>query len=180
MVQFPVARWLLPLLLAATPGFAAVSGGAPAATVSVETQGFLPGLGKAELPAHIATQMNGANAGAWRFVANGNAPDRVVWSFKTGPSANGAVRTYGFSRAMMERLVGAHHFVTIEAKLYLKGDYQCGDYETATIGPQMPDSELSATIVRMTRILMSCPSENSREPSAGLAASARTPGAMIP
>ena len=84
---------------------------ASATPMAIETTGSVPGLGEAELGRYVAEQMNAARVG-WQFVVVPNAsaqPNRVEWSFTAGPSASGTVRTYGFSRAMMERLMPGHY-----------------------------------------------------------------------
>jgi hypothetical protein len=135
-----------------------------AAPMAVEITGSVPGLGGAELGRYVAEQMNAARVG-WQFAAVPNAasePNRVEWSFTTGPSATGAVRTYGFSRAMMERLVGAHHYVTIEAKLYYHGQYQTVMLGHVTIGAAVPDPDLTTLIGKMTRLVMAYPMSQNR------------------
>ncbi len=143
----------------------------PSATqMAVETTGSVPGLGEAELARYVAEEMNAARVG-WQFVAVPNAsaaPNRVEWSFTTGPSASGAVRTYGFSRAMMERLMPAHHYVTIEAKLYWHGQYQTVMLGHVTTGATMPDPDLTALIGKMTRLVMAYPMSENRRPGVAL------------
>jgi hypothetical protein len=127
--------------------------------MAVEISGSVPGLSQAELRRYVAEQMNATRVG-WQFVAADKAdeePNRVEWSFTTGPSANGAVRTYGFSRAMMERLVGAHHYVTIEAKLYWHGQYQTVMLGHVTMGAAAPDPDLTTLIGKMTRLVLAYP-----------------------
>jgi hypothetical protein len=146
----------------------------PSATpMAVETTGSVPGLGEAELGRYVAEQMNAARVG-WQFAAVPNAaaqPNRVEWSFTIGPSASGAVRTYGFSRATMERLVPTRYYVTVEAKLYWHGQYQTVMLGHVTTGSAIPDPDLTALIGKMTRLVMAYRmSENSRRP--GVASSA--------
>jgi hypothetical protein len=144
------------------------TGAASAERVAVETAGDVPGLGEAELGRYVAEQMNATGARRWQFFADEKsdaAPeDRVEWSFTTGPSANGALRNYGFSRAMMERLIDAHHYVTVEAKLYWHGQYQSVMLGHVTIGPALPYPALTALIGKMTRLVMSYPTSQSRPP----------------
>jgi hypothetical protein len=148
---------------------------ASATPMAVKTTGSVPGLGEAELGRYVAEQMNAARVG-WQFVAVSNAaaaPNRVEWSFTTGPSASGAVRTYGFSRAMMERLMPAHHYMTVEAKLYWHGQYQTVMLGHVTTGTAMPDPDLSALIDKMTRLVMAYPmSEIDRRPGVASGAGA--------
>jgi hypothetical protein len=154
---------------------ARAAGQAPATPMAVKTTGEVPGLGEAELGRYVAEQMNAARVG-WQFVAAANAsaqPNRVEWSFTTGPSASGAVRTYGFSRAMMERLMPAHYYMTVEAKLYWHGQYQTVMLGHVTTGTAMPDPDLSALIDKMTRLVMAYPmSDNVRRPGVASGAGA--------
>ncbi|HUC65061.1 MAG TPA: hypothetical protein VMA53_06525 [Stellaceae bacterium] len=138
-----------------------------AAPMAVETTGWVPGFGEADLGRYVAEQMNAARVG-WQFAAVPNAaaqPNRVEWSFTTGPSASGAVRTYGFSRATMERLMPTRYYVTVEAKLYWHGQYQTVMLGHVTTGTATPDPDLTALIGKMTRLVMAYPmSENERRP----------------
>ncbi|HUJ97695.1 MAG TPA: hypothetical protein VLV85_05570 [Stellaceae bacterium] len=141
---------------------------ASAKPMAVETTGSVPGLDEAELGRYVAEQMNAARVG-WQFVAAANAsaqPNRVEWSFTAGPSASGSVRTYGFSRAMMERLMPAHYYMTVEAKLYWHGQYQTVMLGHVTTGVAMPDPDLTALIGKMTRLVMAYPMSQNR-PSGG-------------
>jgi len=179
------ARAFVSLLLA----LIAVSGAAAAEpaseeppTLTVEARGSVPGIGEADLAAFVATQMREAGKSAWRFApaaGSGASKDRVEWSFATGPSAVGAVRTYGYSRAMMERLVGAHHYVTIKARLYLHGDYQTETLGEATIGAG-PDPALAAEIATITRLLLLSTDPNSLGSPQLLDATIRPMGEIIP
>ncbi|HZB93408.1 MAG TPA: hypothetical protein VE397_18315 [Stellaceae bacterium] len=138
----------------------------PPSLVAVETTGSVPGIGEGELERYVADQMNAAHAGVWKFVpVEAASPEnRIEWSFTTAPSASGAVRTYGFSRAMMERLIDAHHYLTIEAKLYWHGQYQTVMLGHATIGAGLPDPALTELIARMTRLVMSYPMSDMGQP----------------
>jgi hypothetical protein len=140
--------------------------------VAVTATGELPGIPAADLPSFLAKVMNGAG-GNWRFEAapsGGPAPaNRIEWSFKTNPSAVGAVRTYGFSRATMQRLLGVHHYLTIEVTLYLHGQYQTQSLGQVTVTGGADDTDLSTEITRDTRQLMSYLSMDTRSDVALLA-----------
>ena len=152
------------VLCAATDAVA----GAPPGTFAVTTEGLLPGFAEDQLASYVATQMTKAKAGNWQFVAAKDAAQsaegQVQWSFKTAPSATGALRTYGFSRAMMERLVAARRYVTIEAKLFLHGEYQTETLGQATITMEGEDPALDAEIVKMVQLLMSYPASTDERP----------------
>ncbi len=146
---------------AATAASADVAVSSAAVAVDVATKGDLPGFKESDLPAYFAAEMNSVGLSAWRFApASPGAtpsPNRIELSFKANPYAAGSVRTYGFSRATMERLLNTHHSVTIEAQLYLNGEYQtlAFDQVTVTGGPQ--DQDLDAAVARLTRDLMAYP-----------------------
>jgi hypothetical protein len=83
----------------------------------------LPGFPRAAVSRCIALYMEKTGLTNWRFeptAETGPAPDRVEWSFKLNPYAGGEVRRF----ASDERHVHAHRSVTIEARLYLNGQYQ--------------------------------------------------------
>lgn len=127
-------------------------------TVAVAASGSIPGIRDADLSSFLADTMNTGADGSWHFepTAPGAppSPNRIEWSIKMNASAEGAVRTYGFSRATMERLIGVHQFLSIEVTLFLNGQYQTQSHSevTATEGAQDPD--LAADVVRSTRQLM--------------------------
>jgi hypothetical protein len=127
-------------------------------SIAVVAKGALPGVPDAQLQAYLARTMNSAG-GNWQFEpapSDGPAPaNRIEWSFKTNPSAVGAVRTYGFSRATMSRLLGVHHYLTIEVTLYLHGQYQTQSLDQITVLGGMNDADLATEITRDTRQLMS-------------------------
>jgi hypothetical protein len=64
--------------------------------------------------------------GDWRFepaADDASARNRVVWTFKLNPYAGGEVRRVGLPQ-LAERTFGIHRPITIEAWLYLNGEYQ--------------------------------------------------------
>lgn len=152
----PLAPSLLTAgLLAACPLAAAA---AQPMTIGVAVEGSVPGISDAELPVYLADTMNSGADGEWHFVPvapGGPKPrNRIEWAIRTNASAEGSVRTYGFSRATMERLIGVHQFLSIEVTLYLDGQYQTAAHSevTASGGPQDPD--LMADVVRSTKQLI--------------------------
>ena len=105
--------------------FAPIVAAAPL-TLQVETSDTLPGFHLRDLPRYLALRMADARLTDWRFepaADTGLAPNRVEWTFKLNPYAGGEVRN--FTRPhMAERTFGAHRPVTIEARLFLNGQYQ--------------------------------------------------------
>lgn len=132
----------------------------PVTDVSVQVRENLSGFNGNELTDFLVHAMMETHIGPWRFVPAGSgpsSPDRIEWSFIPGAEAAGSVRTYGFSRAMMERLVGSSRVYTIEARLYLHGEYQAlssGQFRQ-TEDPQSP--EFSEEIEMISRSLMATP-----------------------
>lgn len=141
--------------------------------VAVAVDGSIPGISDADLPALLAKAMNEGVDGGWRFepVAPGAPmpPDRIEWSIKTNASAEGTVRTYGFSRATMERLMGVHQFLSIEVTLFLGGQYQTQSHSEVTANGGAQDPDLMADVVRSTRQLIAYTSLDTtgKKPPAG-------------
>jgi hypothetical protein len=129
--------------------------------VAVATTGSVPDLAQQELPGYVAAALNANHLGPWRFEAShpgaASAGYRVVWSFKENAYAAGSVRTYGFSRAQMQRLVGSRNSLTIEARLFLDGEYQTLVLGHATLSEGARSPELTQAIVKIGRELMAYP-----------------------
>jgi hypothetical protein len=145
--------WTLLALSAVPPSPA----GASEPTLAVTAIGALPGMKIADVPAYLSGQLNALGTG-WRFlpVAAGAKPppDRIEWSFEPSASAAGAVRTYGFSRFIMQRLIGVHPFVTVEATLYLHDEYQTRSIGQVGASDGRVGTDLADEIARDTRQLI--------------------------
>src|SRR5437879_9472696 len=91
-------------------------------TLKVEASNGLPVLNRADLSCYLASHMAEASLADWRFevAENGPAPDRIEWSFKLNPYAGGEVRKSG----TQGRGFHVRRPITIEARLYLNGEYQ--------------------------------------------------------
>jgi hypothetical protein len=155
-VRFGRAALVARLALAATliPFAAAIA--AAAMTLQVETSDTLPGFHRSALPRYLARQMTESLLADWRFepaANNGSAPDRVEWSFRLNPYAGGDVRSF-MRPHMAERTFGVHRPITIEARLYLNGEYQTLVEKQAVIqgGPEDPD--LAAAVASVTQSLL--------------------------
>jgi hypothetical protein len=95
-------------------------------TLKVEASNGLPRFPREDLSRYLASQMTEAGLSDWRFESaaeSGSGPDRVEWSFKLKPYAGGEVRRFGRS-SIDERSVHTQRLITIEARLYLHGEYQ--------------------------------------------------------
>jgi hypothetical protein len=146
-----VAGWVL---VAAFGPFASASA---AAQILLQVDAFhgLPGLHHSALSRFIAAHMTQVGLAHWRFepmADNPAAADRVEWSFKLKPYAGGEVRR--FARPLNPEQFGARRPVTIEARLYLKGEYQTLVEEQAVVRGGPDDPDLAAAVVTVTRNLL--------------------------
>jgi hypothetical protein len=149
------AALIAQLVLAATlVPFAPAIAAAPL-TLQVEAVDTLPGFHRSTLPRYLALHMAEARLADWRFepAAENGSADRVEWSFKLNPYAGGEVRTF-VRPHMAERTFGAYRSVTIEAKLYLHGEYQTLVEKQAVIEGGPNDPNLSAAVVDVTQNLL--------------------------
>jgi hypothetical protein len=118
----PIALWAL----ITASGQVALAPAASSSTLEVEASNPLPGFKRADLSRYLALHMTQARLPDWRFepaAGNGLAADRVAWRFKLNPYAGGEVRIFAPS-VIREARSGAHRSITIEARLYLNGEYQ--------------------------------------------------------
>ena len=146
-----VAGWVLVVALGP------VASASAAAQVLLQVDAFhgLPGLHHSALSRFIAAHMTQVGLADWRFepmAGNSVAADRVEWSFKLNPYAGGEVRR--FVRSLNPEQFGARRPVTIEARLYLKGEYQTLVEEQAVVRGGPDDPDLAAAVVTATRNLL--------------------------
>ena len=147
-----VAQWILAVTVFL---FAPANAGAPL-TLQVEASNTLPGFHLGDLPRYLALHMAEARLADWRFepaAHKGSAPDRVEWSFKSNPYAGGEVRTF-VRPHMPERIFAAHRPITIEARLYLNGEYQTLVSKQAVIQGGPGDPDLAAAVAGVTQDLL--------------------------
>jgi hypothetical protein len=155
-VRFGCAGWFVRLVLAATlvPFASAVA--AAAMTLQVEAATGLPGFHRADLSRYLAAHMAEAGLGEWRFEpaeGDGSALDRVEWSFKVNPYAGGEVRNFAHTSGY-ERQLGLHSPITIEARLYINGEYQTLVEAQAMFHGGPNDPALAAAIASATQSLL--------------------------
>jgi hypothetical protein len=135
------------------------SGSAAAAaqpTLQVTAFHGLLGLHHSALSRFLAAHMADAGLADWRFEPandSGPAADRVEWSFKLNPYAGGEARSFG-TRSMNESRAGVHRPVTIEARLYLNGEYQTLVEKQAIIQGGPDDPDLAAAVASVTQSLL--------------------------
>ena len=125
-------------------------------TLQVEVSDTLPGFHIGNLPSYLALHMAGARLADWRFepaADKGSAPDRVEWSFKLNPYAGGEVRNF-LRPHMAERTFSARRPVTIEARLFLNGQYQTLAEKQAVVQGGPDDPDLAAAVASVTQNLL--------------------------
>jgi len=141
--------------------FAAFVPLAPAAAslLEVETSGAVPGFHRSEqLRRYLTLHMAEAEPADWRFepaaASDAPAPYRVKWRFKLNPYAGGEVRTF-VPPQMDDKTFGVHRPITIEARLYLNGEYQTRAMGKAMIQGGPDDPDLANAVASLTRDLLS-------------------------
>jgi hypothetical protein len=160
-VTSPVLTWRRVVLvaswaLALTYGQLSSTAGAAQVTLQVGASQGLPGLHHSELSRFIAEHMAEAGLANWRFepaAGDAIAADRVEWTFRLNPYAGGEVRN--FARTLTdERRIGVHRPVTIEARLYINGEYQTLVEKQAVIQGGADDPDLAAAVQNVTQNLL--------------------------
>jgi hypothetical protein len=146
------------LVLAVAAAFVPLASAA-ATLLKVEGSGVVPGFHSSEqLRRYLTFHMAEAEAANWRFepVAAGNTPvlDRVKWRFNLKPYAGGEVRSF-VPPQMEGTTFGVHRPITIEARLYLNGEYQSLAKERAIIQGGPDDPDLAAAVASLTQNLLS-------------------------
>jgi hypothetical protein len=161
-VTSPALDWCrvaLVALWALVPTFGQMASAATAAqvTLQVEASHGLPGLHHSALARFIAAHMAEAGLADWRFEAAAAnaaiAADRVEWTFRLNPYAGGEVRNFAHSLADEWRF-GVHRPITIEARLYLNGEYQTLVEKQAVIQGGADDPDLAAAVESITQNLL--------------------------
>jgi hypothetical protein len=125
-------------------------------TLQVEAPHGLPGLHHSALARFIAAHMAEAGLADWRFEPAADkaiAADRVEWTFRLNPYAGGEVRNFAHTPTDQWRF-GVHRPVTIEARLYLNGEYQTLVEKQAIIQGGADDPDLGAAVASVTQNLL--------------------------
>jgi hypothetical protein len=161
-VPSPALAWCGVALAAAwvlIPTFGQMASAATAGqvTLQVEAPHGLPGLHHSALARFIAAHMAKAGLADWRFepaAANAAiAADRVEWTFRLNPYAGGGVRNFAHSLGDEWRF-GVHRPITIEARLYLNGEYQTLVEKQAVIQGGADDPDLAVAVESITQDLL--------------------------
>jgi len=129
-----------------------------ATSLKVEKSGAAPGFhSSGQLRRYLTFHMAEAQPGDWRFepaaAGDAAAPDRVKWRFKLNPYAGGEVRTF-VPPHIDDKTFGVHRPITIEARLYLSGEYQTLVKEKAIIQGGPDDPDLAAAVASLTQNLL--------------------------
>jgi hypothetical protein len=146
-----IARWALVAILLPLGSAASAS-----TTLKVAAVDTLPGFHLADLPRYLALHMAEAHLTDWRFEPAADhsvAPDRIEWSFRLSPYAGGEVRSF-IRPHLADRTFGVHRPITIEARLYLNGEYQTLVEKQAVIQGGPGDADLAAAIASITENLL--------------------------
>jgi hypothetical protein len=150
------AALIAQLALAVTLFLFAPTNAATPLTLQVEASDTLPGFHLGDLPRYLALHMAEARLADWRFeptTGRGSAPDRIEWSFKLNAYAGGQVRNF-IRPHMAERTFAAHRPITIEARLFLNGEYQTLVEKQAVVQGGPDDPDLAAAVASVTQNLL--------------------------
>jgi hypothetical protein len=144
------------MALAAVLFLSAPANAAAPLILQVDTSDTLPGFHLGDVPRYLALHMAEARLPDWRFEPSadkGSAPDRVEWRFKLNPYAGGDVRAF-VRPHMAERTFAAYRPITIEARLFLNGQYQTLVEKQAVIRGGADDPDLAAAVAGVTQNLL--------------------------
>jgi hypothetical protein len=140
--------------------FSAGPGAAQTTTIAVVASGELPGFRTQDAAPWLAARMAAAGLDHWRFVPGDPlhlAPNRIEWDFGVLPYAGGEVRRFfpmAESQGSMDvHIQGRHHLISVEAKLFLNGEYQTVALAQATVRGGTDDPDISDFIVSTVRML---------------------------
>lgn len=150
--QVALIAWLA---LVTTLGLFSAVPAAAQVMLQVRATHGIPGFHHSALSRFLAAHMAEAGLADWHFApATGDAvaADRVEWSFKLHPYAGGEVRNF-VTTLSHDDWAGARP-VTIEARLYISGEYQTLVEEQANVRSGPDDSGLAAVVVSVTRNLL--------------------------
>jgi hypothetical protein len=143
------------ILIAMIPPFAPINAAEPI-TLKIEATSGLLGVHHSALSRYLAAHMTDAGLADWRFEATEGdvaAGDRVEWTFRLNPYAGGEVRNFAHTLAS-ERRLGGHRPITIEARLYLNGQYQTLVERQAIVQGGPDDPDLAAAVAKVTDDLL--------------------------
>lgn len=162
------ARWVFALSAAISLPHSAIGQVAQPLAVLVVAHGSVPGIRDADLNRFLADTMNAGVQGPWRFdpapAGASQAPNRIEWSIRSMTSAEGTVRSFGFARAAIDRMMGKHQILSIDATLFLGGQHQNASHSEVPATKDAQNPELVADIVRSTQQLMGSQAPEATKP----------------
>lgn len=137
-------------------------------SIAVVAKGSVPGVKDADLNRFLADTMNAGVQGPWHFepapAGVAKAPNRIEWSIRSMASAEGTVRNFGFARAAIDRMMGKHQPLSIDATLYLNGQYQTASHSEVSATKEAQNPELTADVVRSTQQLVAYGAADTSKP----------------
>jgi hypothetical protein len=116
----------------------------------------LPWLHRGALQRYLALHMTETGLGEWHFepaADSGPAANRVEWTFRLNPYAGGGVRSFAHT-SVNQQGFGERRPITIEARLYLNGEYQTLVERQAVIRSSPDDAEFAAAVTSATQALL--------------------------
>ena len=123
--------------------------------LEVGAAGGLPGFQEGELQLYLARHMTNAGLTEWRYepaLGEGLPANYVQWKFRLKPYNGGEVYSHHPFHSSRETF-GTLYSVTLEARLYLNGEYQTLVEGQALIdGPN--DPRLALAVTNLTRNLL--------------------------
>jgi len=137
--------WFAPIISAAA---------ATSIILEVGAAGSPPGFQKGDLPRYLTLHMNDAGLTEWRFeptMGEGLPANYVLWTFRLNPYAGGEVRSF---RLQHMRTGTFRRPITLEARLYLNGEYQTLVEGQAMIEGGPDDPDLASVVTKLTRSLL--------------------------
>ena len=133
---------------------------ARAVTIAVTASGDLPGFRMHDAAAWIAVRVAAAGLEHWQFEAGDPdhpSPTRIEWRFETLPYAGGEVRKFfpmAESRGAMDvHLQGRHRLISVQARLFLDGQYQTETLAQEAVKGGADDPDLADFVVDTIRTL---------------------------
>lgn len=125
--------------------------------LTIDTVGTVPGFDAKELAAYLSARMATAGLPAWRFQpGNGDAaaPNRIEWRFRYNPYAEHSEHMAGMTTAMVDRLFGLRHVLSIEARLYVNGEYQTLTFTQTKVKTNGKDAALDGAVAEIATALL--------------------------
>ena len=155
---FSTRRRLMVAVMSVLVGWSAPITSAPASAITLEVGAAdgLAGFQKGDLSRFLAQRMTDAGLTEWRFepATGGGLPaNYVLWEFRLNPYAGGEVRSFAPHHTVTGTL-HSRHPITVEARLYLNGEYQTLVEGQALIEGGPDDPGLAAAVTQLTRNLL--------------------------